>query len=86
MLNNLAYRLGEVPKYLKEFKEKTAEKERLKSLININCPVGHVELTDAERIETLDIAKKSMLSQRMIISIGNSIDNAFSLFRTSESH
>lgn len=48
-----------MPKYLKELKEKTAEKERLKSLINTNCPAGHIELSDAERTDTLDIAQKS---------------------------
>lgn len=55
-----AYRIGEIPKYLKEMKERIAEKSRLDAMIDPHCPPGHIALTDDERLEALSIAKKSM--------------------------
>lgn len=40
-------------------KIREAEKNRLDLLIDINCPPGHTVLSESERIESLDIAKKS---------------------------
>lgn len=54
-----AYRIGEIPKYLKDMKEKIAEKSRLDALVDPHCPPDHIALTDDERLEALDIAKKS---------------------------
>lgn len=59
VLLQTAYRIGEIPKYLKEMKTKMAEKSRLDALLDPNCPAGHIALTDEERLEALDIAKKS---------------------------
>lgn len=38
---------------------KEAEKNRLESLIDVNCPPGHIVLSEEDRIEALNIAKKS---------------------------
>lgn len=54
-----AYRIGELPKYLKEMKIREAEKMRLESLIDPNCPPGHTLLCEVDRLESLNIAKKS---------------------------
>lgn len=40
-------------------KIKEAEKNRLDSLIDANCPPGHTVLSETERIDSLEIAKKS---------------------------
>lgn len=57
-----AYRKGEIPKYLKEMKLKEIERNRLISQVDVNCPPGHTVLTEAERLESLDIAQKSKLN------------------------
>lgn len=54
-----AYRVGELPKYLKEMKIKEAEKNRLDAMIDINCPPGHIVLSEEERLESLNIAQRS---------------------------
>lgn len=54
-----AYRIGELPKYLKEMKIKEAEKAHLESLIDPNCPPGHSLLCEVDRLASLGIAKKS---------------------------
>lgn len=55
----IAYRVGELPNYLKEMKIKEAEKNRLESLIDVNCPPGHIVLSEEDRIDALNIANKS---------------------------
>lgn len=55
----LAYRIGELPKYLKEIKQEKEDKEREAELIDPQCPPGHVALTDEERLDSLEMAKKS---------------------------
>lgn len=59
----LAYRKGEIPKYLKEMKFQEEERKRMTSLEDVNCPPGHTVLSDDERLETLQIAKKSTFKQ-----------------------
>lgn len=54
-----AYRKGEIPKYLKEMKLKEIERNRLISQVDVNCPPGHTVLSEAERLESLEIAEKS---------------------------
>lgn len=54
-----AYRKGEIPKYLKEMRIKEVEKNRLASIVDVNCPPGHSVLTETERLESLEIARKS---------------------------
>lgn len=54
-----AYRVGELPNYLKEMKIKEAEKNRLESLIDVNCPAGHIVLSEEDRLDAFNIAKKS---------------------------
>lgn len=65
----LAYRKGEIPKYLKEMKLKENERNQLISQIDVNCPPGHTVLTEAERIESLNIAQKSMFKSHGILSL-----------------
>lgn len=59
-----AYRIGEIPKYLKNMKDKLAEKSRQDALIDPHCPSGHIALTEEERLEALDIAQKSKFKLR----------------------
>lgn len=40
-------------------KIKEAEKNRLESLIDVNCPPGHIVLSEEDRLDALNIAKKS---------------------------
>lgn len=40
-------------------KIKEAEKNRLESLIDTNCPPNHTVLSEADRLESLSIAQKS---------------------------
>lgn len=56
---SLAYRIGELPKYLKEMKVRDAEEKKRIALIDRNCPSGHIALTNEERLEGLSIAQKS---------------------------
>lgn len=56
----VAYRKGEIPKYLKEMKSREEERNRLMALVDVNCPPGHTVLTESERLESLQIAKQSM--------------------------
>lgn len=55
----IAYRVGHLPKYLKDMKVQKEEKNRLAAEIDPNCPVGHIALNDFERIEALAIAHQS---------------------------
>lgn len=64
-----AYRVGELPKYLKEMKIKEAEKSRLESMIDMNCPPGHIALSEDDRLESLNIAKKSKCKVLMRLRI-----------------
>lgn len=57
-----AYRKGEIPKYLKERKIKEVERNRLISQVDANCPPGHTVMSEEERIESLNIAQKSIKS------------------------
>lgn len=52
------YRVGKLPKYLIEMREREAEKCRLEAIIDPNCPPGHTALGEEERLETLNIAHK----------------------------
>lgn len=40
-------------------KLKEIERNRLISQVDLNCPPGHTALSEAERLESLDIAQKS---------------------------
>lgn len=51
--------MGEVPRYLREMKQKTQEQQRLVSEIDVNCPPGHVGLSENERQEALEFANLS---------------------------
>lgn len=51
--------MGEVPKYLREIKEQKKREEEQNSAIDVECPAGHVPLSDRDRKEALSIAKKS---------------------------
>lgn len=76
-----AYRKGEIPKYLKELKSREEERNRLIALIDLNCPPGHTVLTESDRVESLNIAEKSM-TQMHVFGDNN---NTF-LFRISGSN
>lgn len=52
------YRMGKLPKYLVEMKEREAEKCRLDAIVDPNCPPGHTALSEEERLDTLSIAHK----------------------------
>lgn len=52
------YRVGKLPKYLIEMKEREAEKCRLDAIVDPNCPPGHTVLSEEERLDTLNIAHK----------------------------
>lgn len=54
-----AYRVGELPKYLREMKEKNAEKQKQDAMIDADCPAGHIALSNQERSEALEIAQQS---------------------------
>lgn len=56
-----AYRVGELPKYLKNMKVEKEAKNRQTAEIDPNCPDGHVPLSENERIEALSIAHQSKL-------------------------
>lgn len=47
------YKKGDVPKYLKDEKQKTIEE------VDKDCPPGHVLLPDEERKETLRVLRQS---------------------------
>ncbi|XP_008202095.1 uncharacterized protein LOC100119016 [Nasonia vitripennis] len=55
-----SYRIGVVPKYIKERKE-ALQKEQLAKIADkhVDCPAGHVPLPDHERKETLSMLKKN---------------------------
>lgn len=57
-----AYRKGEVPRYLRELKLKNQELLRIEAEIDVNCPPGHVGLTEDERHEALEFANLSMFT------------------------
>lgn len=57
-----AYRKGEIPRYLREIKEKSEEMRRLEADIDVNCPPGHVGLSDSERLEALEFAHLSKVT------------------------
>lgn len=62
-------------------KEKTAEKTRLDALVDPQCPPGHIALTDDERLEALDIAKKSIfLQNRFSYKYNTNIVSIFLIF------
>lgn len=50
--------MGKLPKYLIEMKEREAEKCRLESTVDPNCPAGHTVLSEEERLDTLNIARR----------------------------
>lgn len=52
--------MGKLPKYLIEFKEKEMEKNRQEALIDHDCPVGHILLTDEERQNTIQLTKEKL--------------------------
>lgn len=56
-----AYRKGEIPKYLKDMKIKEIERNRLLSLVDVNCPPGHTLLSESDRLESLQITQKSKI-------------------------
>ena len=56
----LAYRYGEVPKYIQEIKFKKAEQNKLDAAVDRNCPLGHIALTEEERKESIVLAEQSM--------------------------
>lgn len=41
-------------------KSREEERNRLISLVDVNCPPGHTVLTENERLESLNIAEKSL--------------------------
>jgi hypothetical protein len=51
------YKLGEVPKYLRERKDQQRQEELREMARDPNCPVGHIALSDEERLEALSMAK-----------------------------
>ncbi|XP_011506067.1 PREDICTED: uncharacterized protein LOC105368697 [Ceratosolen solmsi marchali] len=54
------YRVGVVPKYIKERKEALQKIEEAKAASkNVDCPSGHVPVPDNERKQTLSILKKN---------------------------
>lgn len=55
------YKRGEIPKYLKEEKDKTTS-----PVPDADCPPGHVLLPDDERKETLRVLRQSRLSPCVI--------------------
>lgn len=55
----VAYRKGEVPRYLREIKEKSEENQRIEAAVDVNCPPGHIGLSDEERLEALSFANLS---------------------------
>lgn len=52
----VGYQMGKLPKYLVEMKERDAEKYRLDSKVDPNCPPDHTVLSEEERLDTLNIA------------------------------
>uniref|UniRef100_A0A336LND0 CSON005270 protein n=1 Tax=Culicoides sonorensis TaxID=179676 RepID=A0A336LND0_CULSO len=52
------YKLGVVPKYIKERKEELANIEKEGENIDLDCPDGHILLPDKDRLKALEIAKK----------------------------
>lgn len=70
-INPLAYRKGEIPRYLREMKKQTLELQRIQSEIDVNCPPGHVCLTEEERLEALEIANlsKCCRNNRLLVYI-----------------
>jgi hypothetical protein len=57
------YKIGEVPKYLRERKDqvKQAKLEEMKR--DPLCPVGHIALSESERLDALAMAKSGKFSQ-----------------------
>lgn len=52
------YRMGVIPKYIKNRKEIQVQKAKIEEL-DPNCPNGHIPLPDCERKETLQMLKKN---------------------------
>lgn len=77
------YRKGEIPKYLKEMKLQEEERNRLASLVDVNCPPGHTVLSEDERLESLQLAQKSTAALKIKI-FGNSIRTIISFFPLKE--
>lgn len=57
----LDYKIGEVPKYLQDRKDnEVREKEKQEQEFDPDCPPGHIAMSDEDRRESLDLAKKSI--------------------------
>lgn len=69
-----AYRAGELPKYLREMKQKQEDKQKQDAMIDAACPAGHVALSNKERTEALIIAQQSnFLLISLIVLFFNSL-------------
>lgn len=67
-----AYRTGEVPRYLRQMKLHNEERQRIEAAIDLNCPPGHVGLSEDERLEALEFANLSeKYNDLMFINISN---------------
>lgn len=53
------YRMGVIPKYIKNRKEVQEKVQKTKEEADPNCPKGHLPLPDTERKETLRMLKKN---------------------------